>query len=114
VLHKLRTMREDAETASGPVWTDPERDPRVTRLGRLLRKFRLDELPSSGTWRGRDELRGPRPERPHFVQTLRLVIPYYDERHAVRPGITGWAQGSSATGPRSRTARGSSSSTSTT
>jgi sugar transferase (PEP-CTERM system associated) len=92
-LYKLRTMREDAETTSGPVWTDPDRDPRVTRLGRVLRKLRLDELPQ--LWnvvRGDMSFVGPRPERPHFVETLRLVIPYYDERHAVHPGITGWAQ----------------------
>ena len=92
-LYKLRTMRQDAEAATGPVWASPTRDDRVTRLGRLLRKLRLDELPQLlNVVRGEMSFVGPRPERPHFVEQLRKVIPYYDERHSARPGITGWAQ----------------------
>jgi exopolysaccharide biosynthesis polyprenyl glycosylphosphotransferase len=92
-LLKWRTMRADAEKASGPVWATGENDPRVTRLGRFMRKVRLDELPQLwNVLRGQMSFVGPRPERPHFVARLREVIPYYDERHSVRPGITGWAQ----------------------
>jgi sugar transferase (PEP-CTERM system associated) len=92
-LLKFRTMREDAEKASGPVWASAENDPRITRVGRLMRKTRLDELPQLwNVLKGEMSFVGPRPERPHFVQKLREVIPYYDERHSVRPGITGWAQ----------------------
>jgi sugar transferase (PEP-CTERM system associated) len=92
-LLKWRTMHADAETESGPVWATVERDPRVTRIGRLLRKSRLDEVPQLvNVVRGHMSFVGPRPERPHFVSKLREVIPYYDERHSVRPGITGWAQ----------------------
>jgi len=92
-LLKWRTMRADAEKTSGPVWATGDNDPRVTKLGRLMRKTRLDEVPQLwNVLRGDMSFVGPRPERPHFVQQLREVIPYYDERHSVRPGITGWAQ----------------------
>jgi sugar transferase (PEP-CTERM system associated) len=92
-LLKWRTMRADAEKLSGPVWATGDNDPRVTRLGRFMRKTRLDELPQLwNVLRGDMSFVGPRPERPHFVRKLREVIPYYDERHSVRPGITGWAQ----------------------
>lgn len=89
---KLRSMRVDAELLSGPVWAT-ENDPRVTRVGRILRKLRLDELPQLwNVMRGDMAFVGPRPERPHFVEMLEQHIPYYALRHSVRPGITGWAQ----------------------
>ena len=89
---KFRTMRQDAEAATGAVWAQ-KNDPRVTRLGRFLRKSRLDELPQLfNVLMGTMSLVGPRPERPEFVEKLEQRIPYYAKRHFVKPGVTGWAQ----------------------
>lgn len=91
-LMKFRSMRVDAEEGTGAQWATAN-DPRVTRVGRFLRKYRLDELPQLiNVVRGEMSLVGPRPERPEFVGKLREQISYYDERHSVRPGLTGWAQ----------------------
>jgi len=91
-MHKFRTMVVDAEKHVGPVWAQ-RNDPRVTRLGRVLRKFRLDEMPQ--IWNvllGEMSLVGPRPERPEIVAELQKQIPNYRERENVPPGVTGWAQ----------------------
>ena len=89
---KFRTMRVDAETNSGPQWAAVG-DARVTKIGRFLRRMRIDELPQIlNVLQGDMSFVGPRPERPCFVQSLAADIPFYAERHRVRPGITGWAQ----------------------
>lgn len=89
---KFRTMREDAEAQSGAVWSTSN-DTRITRIGKLLRKWRIDEIPQLiNVLRGEMSLVGPRPERPEFVDTLSSAIPFYRERLLVPPGVTGWAQ----------------------
>jgi len=91
-LIKFRSMRIDAESGTGPQWAQRD-DPRITHVGRFLRKYRLDELPQFlNVIRGEMSFVGPRPERPAFVEQLQEQIPFYDERHSVRPGVTGWAQ----------------------
>jgi sugar transferase (PEP-CTERM system associated) len=91
-LYKFRSMFADAETESGPVWAGSD-DPRVTGVGKILRKFRIDELPQLvNVLRGEMSMVGPRPERPFFIAKFKETVPYYHLRFAVKPGITGWAQ----------------------
>jgi exopolysaccharide biosynthesis polyprenyl glycosylphosphotransferase len=92
VMHKFRTMRADAETDTGPVWAAAQ-DPRRTRVGQVLRRFSLDELPQLwNVFAGEMSLVGPRPERPVFVADFKAKLDRYSDRHLVRPGLTGWAQ----------------------
>jgi exopolysaccharide biosynthesis polyprenyl glycosylphosphotransferase len=91
-LMKFRSMLADAEKMTGPVWATQD-DPRITRVGRFIRRTRLDELPQIfNVLAGHMSLVGPRPERQHFVDDLAAKIPYFRQRHIVKPGLTGWAQ----------------------
>jgi sugar transferase (PEP-CTERM system associated) len=92
MMHKFRSMDADAEEASGPVWAD-ESDSRITRVGNIIRRLRVDEIPQLwNVLKGDMSFVGPRPERPFFVEKLKKIIPYYNERLSVKPGLTGWAQ----------------------
>jgi exopolysaccharide biosynthesis polyprenyl glycosylphosphotransferase len=91
-MHKFRSMVVDAEKQTGPVWAKTN-DHRITKVGKFIRKYRIDELPQ--LWEvfiGKMSLVGPRPERKHFTEELEKQIPFYAQRFNVKPGLTGWAQ----------------------
>ncbi len=89
---KFRSMKMDAEPEGTPIWAAPD-DERTTRVGKVIRKLRIDEIPQFwNILKGEMNFVGPRPERPHFVKQLATEIPFYEHRHLVAPGLTGWAQ----------------------
>ena len=92
MVYKFRSMVSDAEAHTGPVWAE-DNDSRITRIGHIIRKWRIDEIPQLwNVLKGEMSLVGPRPERDHFIKELVEIIPYYSERFSVKPGVTGWAQ----------------------
>ncbi|MBI2627397.1 sugar transferase, partial [Candidatus Nomurabacteria bacterium] len=92
LLFKFRSMKPDAEKATGPLWAEIK-DERATKIGKLLRRLHIDELPQMiNVLKGDISLVGPRPERPEFVEQLEKEIPHYNLRHIIKPGFTGWAQ----------------------